>query len=112
MDKKALRKQYEEMKHPMGCYMLTCTVSDEHYIGVTKDLDTIKQRILFRLSVGVLANLQNLQAIYTSHGEAAFEFKILEVIPETEETDSIEENLAILLQLHREQVPQAKEIGV
>ena len=112
MDKKALRKQYEEMRHPMGCFMLTCSISGEHYIGVTKDLDTIKQRIFFRLSVGALANLPSLQAAYANHGEDAFTFKILEFLPPMEEMEAIEENLAILLELYKEQVPQAKEIRV
>ncbi len=112
MDKKALRKQYEEMRHPMGCYMLTCSISGEHYIGVTKDLDAIKQRIFFRLSVGALANLPSLQATYASHGEDAFTFKILEILPPMEEPEAMEENLAILLELHKGQVPQAKEIRV
>ncbi len=113
MDKKALRRQYEQLKHPMGCFMVSCTQNQEIYIGVTKDLDAIKQRILFRLSVGALSNLTGLQSMYRLYGEQAIGFSVLDILDETEaQEDVADANLALLLQLHGENHPNAKEIRV
>lgn len=112
MNRKEMRRQYEQIQTVKGCYLLTCSHTNERYIGISHAMEKVKDRIFFRLSVGALANLSNLQTTFATYGEESLHFEIIQVLPQTEDETSIDEDLAILLQLQKENFPDAKEIQV
>lgn len=112
MNRKEMRRHYEQMQTVKGCFLLTCSRTNERYIGITHDMEKVKDRIFFRLSVGALATIPTLQTTFTRYGEESLYFEVVQVLPKTEDETSIDEDLAILLQLQKENFPDAKEIQV
>ncbi|MGE4583205.1 MAG: GIY-YIG nuclease family protein [Sphaerochaeta sp.] len=112
MNKKQLRKQYEDRKPPMGVYLFACNRSGERYIGCSKDLEHTKTTLFFRLSCGALASYPSLQNQYNEFGPSIFIFTILEQLPYSQEMEDYTDDLYVLAKLHREENPGSKEIHV
>ncbi len=114
IDKRKLRQEYKESKPPMGCFALLCSATEDLFIGWATNLDSAKNSLLFRLSVGSLQNFQELQDLYDLHGKTQFTFSVLEELSydEHDETKDYKDDLAVLTALYLEKYPQAKEIQV
>ncbi len=114
IDKKKLRQQYKESNPPMGCFALQCKAHDAMFIGWATNLESAKNSLLFRLSIGGMLNEEKLQRLYTRYGSDQFIFSVLEELPydEKDETKDYKEDLAILTALYLEKYPEAKEIHV
>ncbi|MGH0054489.1 MAG: GIY-YIG nuclease family protein [Sphaerochaetaceae bacterium] len=110
MDKKQLRLAYEQMKPPMGVFLVTDKRTSQNYLGISKNFQTTKNSLFFRLSIGALGNYPELQRHYTQAGEAAIEFSIVEELEYQEEREAYEEELEILLSLQKQAYRDAKEI--
>jgi hypothetical protein len=114
LDKKRLRQQYNDSKPPMGCFALRCTATDDLFIGWATNLQSAKNSLLFRLSVGSLENVIELQQLYNTHGSEHFNFSVLEELPydKDDQTKDYKDDLSILTALYLEKFPDAKEIHV
>lgn len=114
IDKKRLRQEYNEMRPPMGCFSLRCEATDDVFIGWATNLKNAKNSLLFRLSVGSLLHMPELQQLYTEHGSEKFSFTVLEELhyDKNDETRDYKEDLAILTEIYLEKNPEAKEIQV
>lgn len=114
LDKKKLRQQYKESRPPMGCFALRCELSGDLFIGWATNLESAKNSLLFRLSIGGLLNEPELQSLYALHGEEAFSFFILEELlyDKDDESKDYKGDLALLALIYLEKYPQAKEIHV
>ena len=114
VDKKKLRDQYKESKPPMGCFALKCTATNAMFIGWATNLESAKNSLLFRLSLGGLLNEPEVQQLYTRHGGDTFSFSILEQVPydTSDETKDYKDDLAFLTAIYLEKYPEAKEIHV
>ncbi len=114
IDKKKLKQEYKESKPPMGCFALRCTATDDVFIGSSTNLQHAKNSLLFRLSVGSLENVIELQKLYNKHGIEHFRFSVLEELPydKHDESRDYKDDLAILTELYLDKYPKAKEIDL
>lgn len=114
IDKKKLREQYKESKPPMGCFGLLCDATDDMFIGWATNLESAKNSMLFRLSIGGMLNEPFLQQVYTQHGGEHFSFSVLEELAydKDDETKDYKDDLSVLTEFYLEKYPEAKEIQV
>jgi len=81
MDKREARKAYKARVTPKGTFAIRSKISGEVWVGASDHLDTAQNGVWFQLRTGSHRNPQ-LQAAWNAHGEAAFEFEILEKFDE------------------------------
>ena len=114
IDKKKLRAAYKESKPSMGCFALRCDTTSDLFIGWATNLESAKNSLLFRLSLGSMLNESELQQLYSLQGGEHFSFSVLEELPydKNDETKDYKEDLAVLTTLYLEKYPEAKEIQV
>lgn len=99
MDKPAIKKAYKQTKQPMGVYRIRNSQNDKVYIGFATDLEARFNRQKSELKFGSHRN-RELQKIWNSFGESAFEFEILDVLDHEENTQSsADEELHILTEM-------------
>lgn len=77
MDKKVARREYKEKKSTRGIFAIRSKASGDTWIGASEHLDTQRNSLWFQLRSSMNLN-RSLQAAWTAHGEAAFEFQVLE----------------------------------
>lgn len=87
MDKSAIKKTYKQTRQPMGVYRIKTSQNDKVYIGFAADLPARFNRHKAELKFGSHRNSE-LQKIWNSCGEPAFEFEILDVLDHEENTQS------------------------
>jgi hypothetical protein len=80
-DRRAAVAAYKERKATPGIYAIHCTASGEAWVGSAPDLATIQNRHWFALRMGSHTQ-PSLQQAWARHGEAAFEFRIVEAFAE------------------------------
>jgi hypothetical protein len=80
-EKRAARAAYKERKSASGVYAVRCAASGEVWVGQTRDLDKVWNRIVFTLRGGASPH-RALQAAWNARGEAAFAFEALERLEE------------------------------
>ncbi|HKL58854.1 MAG TPA: GIY-YIG nuclease family protein [Sphaerochaeta sp.] len=114
IDKKKLREQYKQSKPPMGCFSLLCDATDTMYIGWATNLESAKNSLLFRLSIGGMLNEPEVQQAYTKYGGEHFSFSVLEELPydKDDEGKDYKDDLSVLTEFYLEKYPEAKEIQV
>ncbi|MEI6285495.1 MAG: DUF2087 domain-containing protein [Bacillota bacterium] len=78
--KKELTREYKETALEAGIYRIHNTVAKKNLVVTATDLKTINGK-RFQLQMGGHMN-KALQADWNSYGEAAFEFEVLERLPE------------------------------
>jgi len=81
IDRKAALAAYREQKRSAGVCAIRCDGLDRLWLVVSRTVDTHRNRVWFELRTGGHRD-RTLQAAWTSHGEAAFHFVILERLPE------------------------------
>ena len=77
MDKREARKAYKSRITPKGIFAVRCKTSGEVWVAVSDHLDTAQNGVWFQLRGGLHRNPQ-LQAAWSAHGEAAFQYEVLE----------------------------------
>ncbi len=99
MDKTAIKKAYKDTTRPMGVYRITSTQNNKVYIGSAIDVPARINRHKAELRFGSHRNSE-LQEIWRSFGESAFEFEVLDVLDHEKglQANPLEE-LHILLQM-------------
>ena len=96
MNKSEIKRAYKQSKRPMGVYRIVNTQNDKVYIGFATDLEARFNRHKAELKFGNHRN-KELQKIWNSYGESAFEFEILDVLDQEEGTKARpEEELHVL----------------
>ncbi len=78
--KEAIR-QFKARKVDVGAFAVRCTTSNKVWVGVSPNLNNAKNGIWFALRLGKHME-KSLQEEWTMHGEAAFEYQILDILPE------------------------------
>jgi len=81
MDKREACKEFKSTTTPKGVFVVRCTVSREAWAGASDHLDSARNGLWFQLREGRHPN-KRLQAAWTAHGEAEFEYAILETLDE------------------------------
>ena len=107
MDKSAIKKAYKQARQPMGVYRIKAAQTDKVYIGFATDLPARFNRHKAELKFGSHRNRQ-LQELWDSFGESAFEFEILDVLDREENTPaSPVEELQILAEMWIQKLKKA-----
>jgi hypothetical protein len=81
--RKLATADYKKRTSVAGIYAVRCRATDEVWVGQAFDLDKIQNRVWFSLRMGGHSN-RELQRAWSTHGEAALSFEILERLEEEE----------------------------
>lgn len=81
--RKELLQQYADRDPPNGVFAVRNCVTDEIWVGHSRNLDKQKNGLWTRLAGGMCVN-KDVQASWVKHGEAAFSYEILEQLIETD----------------------------
>jgi hypothetical protein len=107
MDKQAIKKAYKQAKQPMGVYRIRNSQNDKVFIGFASDLPARFNRHKAELKFGSHRN-RELQEIWNSLGESAFEFEILDLLDHEENTQTNPaEELQILAEMWIQKLKKA-----
>lgn len=86
MDRQARREardQFEKRKTEAGIFQLTCAANGESWVGQSRNLGSVMNRLSFSAQTDPVLN-GRFKAAWAEHGPDAFTFKIAEVIdPDT-----------------------------
>lgn len=78
--KESIRK-FKERKTLLGAYAVRCTTTGEVWVGVSRNLDATKNGCWFCLRNGMHQE-KTLQDEWNAHGEAAFQYEMLDALDE------------------------------
>jgi hypothetical protein len=76
-DRRAARAAYKERKSVSGVYAVRCVPSGEVWVGQTRDVEKVWNRVVFSLR-GKATPHRTMQAAWDLHGAEAFAFEVLE----------------------------------
>ena len=108
MDKSEMKRAYKQAKRPMGVYRIRNLHNDKVFIGFATDLPARFNRHKAELKFGNHRN-RELQEIWNSFGESAFEFEILDVLDHEKNTQaSPDEELHVLADMW---IQKLKKVG-
>jgi hypothetical protein len=82
MDKQSRReaiRQYKDQAPDVGVFALRCAATGQAWVGMSKNLGQLQNRVFFGLRQGGHPN-REVQAAWNAHGAEAFRFEVLEVI--------------------------------
>jgi hypothetical protein len=81
MNKKEAIRKFKEQKIPQGAFAVRCAATKQVWVGSSRNLNASQNLIWFSLRQG---NYQEptLQKEWNAHGEADFQYEILEVLDE------------------------------
>lgn len=74
-------REYKERPPNMGAFAIRCLASNRSWVGTSRNLTAAKNGAWFTLRMGMHRD-QALQSEWNTHGEAAFEYDILEKLDE------------------------------
>lgn len=81
--RRAAREVFEKRKVEVGIYRLTCTPTHQVWVGKSRNLAAVMNRLTMSVQGDPLLNAQ-FKASWQTHGPDAFRFEVLEVLdPET-----------------------------
>ena len=81
MNRKEAIREYKERKTERGICAIRCTTTGRSWVESSMNLGASRNGTFFALRAGLHRD-KSLQDEFTAHGEAAFEFDILEILPE------------------------------
>lgn len=76
-DRKAALDAYRERKAVAGIYAVRCAATGECWVGATRDIEKIWNRVAFSLRSGASPH-RRMQAAWNAQGAASFSFEALE----------------------------------
>jgi hypothetical protein len=79
LEKKEAIRKFKEQKPLLGAYAVRCTASGRVWVGASRNLDATKNGCWFSLRSGGHIE-KSLQKEWNEHGEAAFQYEILEML--------------------------------
>lgn len=77
--RKAAIAAYRENKADAGVFALRCRTTNEVWVGATRDLRAIRNRLFFALRMGSCPH-RSLQAAWAAYGSDALAFEVLETL--------------------------------
>ncbi len=77
MNRKEAIREYKERKIPRGIFAVRCTATGQTWVGSHPNLEAARNGLWSFLRAGDNRNAA-LQSEWSTHGEAAFQFEILE----------------------------------
>ena len=80
-DRKAALAAYRERKAVAGIYVVRCAATGEGWVGATRDIEKIWNRVAFSLRSGASPH-RGMQAAWYVHGAEDFRFEALERLEE------------------------------
>jgi hypothetical protein len=86
--RKAAVAAFKERKSEPGIYALTCRPTGQRWVGRASDLATIWNRLSVALKMASTPH-RSLQAAAREHGEAAFDFEVMERIDEPDASTAL-----------------------
>jgi hypothetical protein len=102
MNRKELARRYRETPRPAGVYRVVHRPSGRTLLGASRDAPAMLNRIRAQLSLDSHPS-KRLQADWDNDGEAAFDFDIVDLLPEPEHPgEDVAGDLETLLQLWEE----------
>jgi hypothetical protein len=104
--RKELSAQYKEAPPPAGVYRIVNTRTNQVFIGVSPNLDSMRGKLEFARATGGISVLdRRLHAAIREHGLDAFTLDVLDTLDVKPEmtTADIRKELAVLEELWREQ---------
>ncbi|OEO31052.1 hypothetical protein VW23_018360 [Devosia insulae DS-56] len=81
--KKAALLAYKERKQQMGIYAVVCVPSGQTWVGQTRNLDKLQNRIWFALRLGS-ERPASLQDAWNTHGQDAFRYDVVAQLADAE----------------------------
>lgn len=81
LDRKEAVRQFKEHVPRQGIYAIHCAVTNETWIGSSRNLDAQQNSTWFQLRGGSHRNAA-LQSAWKQHGEPTFSIEVLEMLPE------------------------------
>ncbi|MHB8080011.1 MAG: GIY-YIG nuclease family protein [Candidatus Krumholzibacteriia bacterium] len=84
MDRKALRREYQETPRPMGVFRVHNTANGKSFVGSSVDLPAMLNRQRAQLGFGGHPN-RELQREWREMGAQAFAFEVLDTLKPREE---------------------------
>jgi hypothetical protein len=81
LEKKEAIRKFKEQKPSLGAYAVRCTVSGQVWVGASRNLEATRNGCWFTLRSGGHMD-KPLQQEWNTHGEAAFQYEILETLEE------------------------------
>jgi hypothetical protein len=80
-ERKEAARQFKERKPSPGIYALRCLTTGRTWVDSSPNLDAAQNSQFFQLRQSLHRN-KELQTEWNAHGEALFEFVVLEALPE------------------------------
>ncbi len=77
IDRKEASRKFKERKPSRGVFAVRCTATGQVWVGSFANLEAMRNRLWFSLGLGAHRD-PALQAEWNAHGEAAFQYEILE----------------------------------
>ncbi len=77
--KREIARAYAERERRQGVYSVTCRVTEQVWVAVSRNLDSQRNATWFALRSGGHPN-RVLQAAWRTHGEEAFAYEVVEQI--------------------------------
>ncbi len=84
MDRKALKREYKETRHPMGIYRVRNIINGRSLVGSSTNLPAMLNRQRAQLNMGAHTN-RALQQDWNEFGAQAFEFETLDTLTPPQE---------------------------
>jgi hypothetical protein len=79
VEKKEAIRKFKERKPSLGAYAVRCTANGQVWVGASRNLDATRNGCWFTLRSGGHID-KPLQLEWNTHGEAAFQYEILETL--------------------------------
>jgi hypothetical protein len=79
MDRKQAAKEFKERKVARGVFGVRCTATGETWVDSSPNLGAARNGLWFQLRTGLHRD-KRLQSEWNAHGEASFDFEILETL--------------------------------
>jgi hypothetical protein len=79
LEKKEAIRKFKEQKPSLGAYAVRCTTTGLVWVGTSRNLDATRNGCWFSLRSGGHID-KPLQQEWNAHGEAAFQYEILETL--------------------------------
>lgn len=80
-ERREAARAYKERTPEAGVYSLRCQAAGRQWIGISRNLGASRNSTAFSLKLGQFREPE-VQEEFNAHGAAAFEFSVLEVLPE------------------------------
>jgi hypothetical protein len=111
MNKKEIKREYQQSHRPMGVFQIRCLANEKIFVGSSLNLPGILNREKFSLQQGGHKN-KTLQADWNTFGETGFAFEILDELSSREDPAyDYREDLTVLEDVWLEQLQPYGECG-